>query len=455
MELRKNLNLMLKKIFIKTFGCQMNEYDSNRIFDIVKKIGFEKTDRYEDANCYLLNTCHIRDKAKEKVYHEIGRVKKIFRSKKKPIVIVAGCVAQAENREMLKREPYIDIVIGPQSYHKINDAILNHKKSKKKEEETDFDTISKFNYLSKIKNKNSKISSFLTIQEGCDKFCHFCVVPYTRGPEYSRPFDQIINEAKEIIQSGAKEIILLGQNVNAYSYKNENKEFRLSDLLLELESLNDLERVRYTTSHPKDMTDDLINVYKKSTKLMPLVHLPVQSGSNKILKLMNRKHTIEEYLIIYEKLKKINPNIEFSSDFIIGYPEENDVDFQNTMELIKQIKFTNSYSFIFSPRPGTVAADLNLVDKNKSKERLEIIQKELFNNQIEKNKSLETTIVNVLVENIMKDGVKLFGRTEYMTSVIFDGDQENVGKIVQVEITNSNQNSLFGKLKENYKQKVA
>jgi tRNA-2-methylthio-N6-dimethylallyladenosine synthase len=455
MELRKNLNLMLKKIFIKTFGCQMNEYDSNRIFDIVKKIGFEKTDRYEDANCYLLNTCHIRDKAKEKVYHEIGRVKKIFRSKKKPIVIVAGCVAQAENREMLKREPYIDIVIGPQSYHKINDAILNHKKSKKKEEETDFDTISKFNYLSKIKNKNSKISSFLTIQEGCDKFCHFCVVPYTRGPEYSRPFDQIINEAKEIIQSGAKEIILLGQNVNAYSYKNKNKEFRLSDLLLELESLNDLERVRYTTSHPKDMTDDLINVYKKSTKLMPLVHLPVQSGSNKILKLMNRKHTIEEYLIIYEKLKKINPNIEFSSDFIIGYPEENDVDFQNTMELIKQIKFTNSYSFIFSPRPGTVAADLNLVDKNKSKERLEIIQKELFNNQIEKNKSLETTIVNVLVENIMKDGVKLFGRTEYMTSVIFDGGQENVGKIVQVEITNSNQNSLFGKLKENYKQKVA
>ena len=442
---------MLKKIFIKTFGCQMNEYDSNRIFDTVKKIGFEKTDKYEDANCYLLNTCHIRDKAKEKVYHEIGRVKKIFRSKKKPIVIVAGCVAQAENQEMLKREPYIDIVIGPQSYHKINDVIERHINDKKKEEETDFDTISKFNYLSKIKNKNSKVSSFLTIQEGCDKFCHFCVVPYTRGPEYSRPFDQIINEAKEIVQSGAKEIILLGQNVNAY----KNKEFRLSDLLLELESFNELERIRYTTSHPKDMTDDLINVYKKSTKLMPLVHLPVQSGSNKILKQMNRKHTIEEYLIIYEKLKKINPNIEFSSDFIIGYPEENDDDFKNTMELIEKIKFTNSYSFIFSPRPGTVAADLNLVDKNKSKVRLEQIQKKLFNNQIERNKSLESKIVNVLVENRMKDGIKLFGRTEYMTSVIFDGDLENIGKIVQVEITNSNQNSLFGKLKESYKQKVA
>ena len=442
---------MLKKIFIKTFGCQMNEYDSNRIFDTVKKIGFEKTDKYEDAHCYLLNTCHIRDKAKEKVYHEIGRVKKIFRFKKKPIVIVAGCVAQAENQEMLKREPYIDIVIGPQSYHKINDAIQKHSFNKKKNEETEFDTISKFNYLSKIKNKNSKVSSFLTIQEGCDKFCHFCVVPYTRGPEYSRPFDQIINEAKEIVQSGAKEIILLGQNVNAY----KNKEFRLSDLLLELESFNELERIRYTTSHPKDMTDDLINVYKKSTKLMPLVHLPVQSGSNKILKQMNRKHTIEEYLIIYEKLKKINSNIEFSSDFIIGYPEENDEDFKDTMELIKKIKFINSYSFVFSPRPGTVAEELDLIDKNKSKQRLEIIQKKLFNNQIEKNKSLETTVVNVLVENRMKDGIKLFGRTEFMTSVIFDGGLENIGKIVQVEITNSNQNSLFGKLKENYKQRVA
>ena len=370
-------------------------------------------------------------------------------------MIVAGCVAQAENQEMLKREPYIDIVIGPQSYHKINDTIQEYIKNKKKKEETDFDTTSKFNYLNKIKNRDSKISSFLTIQEGCDKFCHFCVVPYTRGPEYSRPFDQIINEAKEIVQSGAKEIILLGQNVNAYSYKNENKEFRLSDLLVELESFNELKRIRYTTSHPKDMTDDLINVYKKSNKLMPLVHLPVQSGSNKILKLMNRKHTIEEYLIIYEKLKKINSNIEFSSDFIIGYPEESEDDFKHTMDLIEKIKFTHSYSFIFSPRPGTVAADQELVDKKKSKERLEIIQKKLSKNQINKNKSLEGSVLNVLVENKMKDGIKFFGRTEYMTSVIFDGSMACVGKIVQIEITSSNQNSLFGKLKENYKQKVA
>ena len=446
---------MKKKIFIKTFGCQMNEYDSNRIFDTVKKIGFEKTDKYEEANCYLLNTCHIRDKAKEKVYHEIGRVKKIFKSKLKPIVIVAGCVAQAENQEMLKREPYIDIVIGPQSYHKINQVILDYAKNKKKEEETEFDTISKFNYLSRIKNKDSKISSFLTIQEGCDKFCHFCVVPYTRGPEYSRPFNQIIDEAKELIKNGVKEIILLGQNVNAYSHTEKNKEFRLSDLLLELENFEQLERIRYTTSHPKDMTEDLINIYKSSNKLMPLVHLPIQSGSNKILKLMNRKHTIEEYLKIYEKLKEINPNIEFSSDFIIGYPEEDDDDFKDTMKLIKKINFINSYSFIFSARPGTVAANLDQVNKKKSKERLEIIQKELFTNQIERNKLLKNSIVNVLVENRMKDGIKLFGRTEYMTSVIFDGSQDNIGKIVQVEVISSNQNSLFGKLKESYKKKVA
>jgi len=446
---------MLKKIFIKTFGCQMNEYDSNRIFDIVKEIGFEKTDKYEDANCYLLNTCHIRDKAKEKVYHEIGRVKKIFRSKEKPIVIVAGCVAQAENQEMLKREPYIDIVIGPQSYHKINEAILKHSKDKKKKEETEFDTISKFNYLSKIKNEDSKVSSFLTIQEGCDKFCHFCVVPYTRGPEYSRPFQQIINEAKKLGEAGAKEIILLGQNVNAYSFKDENTEFRLADLLLELDGFDQLERIRYTTSHPKDMTKDLINVYKKSSKLMPLVHLPVQSGSNKILKLMNRKHTIEEYLEVYENLKSINPKIEFSSDFIIGYPEEDEEDFKKTMELIDKVGFINSYSFIFSPRPGTVAAELQLVDSKKSKERLEIIQKKLFENQIEKNKSLESKILNVLVENRMKDGVKLFGRTEYMTPVIFDGHIDCIGKIVQVQITSSNQNTLFGKLKESFKKKVA
>ena len=442
---------MAQKIFIKTFGCQMNEYDSNRIYDSVKKIGFQKTENYEDANCYLLNTCHIRDKAKEKVYHEIGRVKKIFRSKQKPLVIIAGCVAQAENQEMLKREPYIDLVIGPQSYHKINDTILNHIEKKKKIEETEFDAISKFEYLQKIKNESKGTSSFLTIQEGCDKFCHFCVVPYTRGPEYSRPFKQIIDEAKNLVDNGAQEIILLGQNVNAYS----NEEYRLSNLILEIEKFSEIKRIRYTTSHPRDMSDDLIEVYKNSKKLMPLVHLPVQSGSNKILDLMNRKHSINDYYKIYDKLKEINSNIEFSSDFIIGYPGEEEKDFQDTLQLIKRIKFINSYSFIFSPRPGTVAADLKLIDKKISIERLEVIQNLLFENQKNMNKSLENKTINVLVENLTDDKTQVFGRSEYMTSVIFNGKKEDIGKIMSVKINKSNRSTLFGELVVNSNQKVA
>ena len=441
---------MSQKIFIKTFGCQMNEYDSNRIYDTVKKIGYEKTDNYEDANCYLLNTCHIRDKAKEKVYHEIGRVKKIFRKKKKPLVIVAGCVAQAENQEMLKREPYIDLVIGPQAYHKINDTILNYVE-KQKFEETEFDAVSKFEYLSKIKNNSSKVSSFLTIQEGCDKFCHFCVVPYTRGPEYSRPFNQIVDEAKSLVEQGAKEIILLGQNVNAY---NDNGT-RLSNLILEIEKINEVKRIRYTTSHPKDMTDDLIEVYKNSEKLMPLVHLPVQSGSNKVLELMNRKHTIQEYIDIYDRLKKINPAIEFSSDFIIAYPGEDEQDFNETFSLIKKIKFINSYSFIFSPRPGTVAEKLDLIDRDISLKRLEKIQQQLFEHQIQKNKSLENNIIDVLVENQTDDKTKLFGRSEHMTSVIFSGNEQSIGQIVKVKINKSNQNTLFGEAVRDTNQKVA
>ena len=429
----------------------MNEYDSNRIYDTLKKINYHKTQNCEEADCYLLNTCHIRDKAKEKVYHEIGRVKEIFKSKKKPLVIIAGCVAQAENQEMLKREPYIDLLIGPQSYHKINDMILNYVKEKKKIEETEFDTISKFKYFSKIKNNSGKSSSFLTIQEGCDKFCHFCVVPYTRGPEYSRPFKQIIDEAKYLIDSGTKEIILLGQNVNAYNSKG----YKLSNLILEIEKIPGIERIRYTTSHPRDMSEDLIEVYNVSKKLMPLVHLPVQSGSDKILDLMNRKHTIKDYLYIFDKLKKINPNIEFSSDFIIGYPGEEEDDFKETLNFIKKIKFINSYSFIFSPRPGTVAADLSIIDKKISMERLEKIQNQLYENQNNMNNSLKNKILNVLVENLTDDKTQVFGRSEYMTSVKFNGKKEDIGKIVQVKINQSNRSTLFGEIINDSNQKVA
>jgi len=426
----------------------MNEYDSNRIYDSVKKIGFIKTDKRDDANCYILNTCHIRDKAKEKVYHEVGRVKKLYNNKNKPIMIVAGCVAQAENQEMLKREPYIDIVIGPQSYHKINQILKSFTKKEKKEE-TDFETIQKFEYFDKIKNTNNKISSFLTIQEGCDKFCHFCVVPFTRGPEYSRPFKKVINEAEELIKNGVKEITLIGQNVNAYSYQKNSKVYKISHLINELENFSELERIRYTTSHPKDMTDDLIDCYSTSKKLMPFVHLPIQSGSNKILKLMNRKHTVEEYLNIYEKLKKINSSIEFSSDFIISYPGETDQDFNETIELIKKIKFINSYSFIFSPRPGTKAAGLELIDDGISKDRLIETQKILSSHQFEMNKSFQNKSIDILVENKIEGQNQLFGRNKYLNSVIFKGDEKNIGKIIKVKIESCNHKILFGEIVHN------
>ena len=439
---------MQKKIFIKTFGCQMNEYDSNRIYDSVKRIGFIKSEDQDNLDCYVINTCHIRDKAKEKVYHEIGRVKKKYSKKNKPIVVIAGCVAQAENQEMINREPYIDIVIGPQSYHKINDKLINFVKDKKIEE-TEFDTVSKFNYFDNIVNKNSKISSFLTIQEGCDKFCSFCVVPYTRGPEYSRPFDKIILEAEELIKNGAKEIILLGQNVNAYSYKKKIKEYRISDIINKLENYSELKRIRYTTSHPRDMTDDLIECYSTSKKLMPFVHLPIQSGSNKILKLMNRKHTVEQYVEIYEKLIKINPDIEFSSDFIISYPGETDKDFNETVNLIKKIKFINSYSFIFSPRPGTKASNLKPIDKEIAKERLIKTQEHLFKFQLNMNKSFINKSIDVLVENKIEGQGKLFGRNQYMNSVIFEGNSDLIGKNRNIKIEKVNQNSLFGKIEKN------
>jgi len=444
---------MIRKVFIKTFGCQMNEYDSNRIYDSLKNINFEKTDNQYDADCFILNTCHIRDKAKEKVYHEVGRVKKLYLHKKKPIMVIAGCVAQAENQEMFKREPYIDVVIGPQSYHKINNLLKNRLEIKKTEE-TDIDTIDKFNHFDNIKNNSNKVSSFLTIQEGCDKFCHFCVVPYTRGPEYSRPFKKIISEAEQLISNGVKEITLLGQNVNAYTYKENSKNYRLSSLIMELEKISELKRIRYTTSHPVDMTEDLIDCYSSSKKLMPFLHLPIQSGSNKVLKLMNRKHNVEQYIKVYEKLIKINPYIKFSSDFIVSYPGEERKDFEDTLKLIKKIKFINSFSFIFSPRPGTKAGDFEIIDKELSKQKLIEIQKLLFGYQLETNKSFVGKKVKVLIENIMKDQKKLFGRNKYLNSVIADGPENCVGHVVDILIERCNQNTLFGKI-NNLKSEAA
>ena len=428
----------------------MNVYDSNRILDIVKKIGFEKSNDQNNADCYVINTCHIRDKAKEKVFHEIGRIKEIYSNKKKPIMIIAGCVAQAENQEIIKREPYVDVVIGPQSYHKINKIISNFDKNKK-EDETEFDTIAKFDLLAKTKNLDSNVSAFLTIQEGCDKFCNFCVVPFTRGPECSRPFKKIIMEAEQLIKNGAREITLLGQNVNAYNYKEKNFEYKISNLLNELEKYSELKRIRYTTSHPIDMTEDLINCYSSNKKLMPFIHLPIQSGSNKILKLMNRKHKVEDYLDIHSKLVKYNPLIKISSDFIVGYPGEDENDFNQTLKLVKEIKFINSFSFKFSSRPGTTASKFKEINNNILKERLIKLQSLLFNNQIEHNKLQENKEIDVLVENKLKDQKEYFGRNEYLNSVILDADEEDIGKIVKVNVEKSNQNTLFGKVKHKMK----
>jgi len=427
----------------------MNEYDSNRIYDLVSSIGFLKTNIKNEADCFLLNTCHIREKATEKVYHEIGRLKKEFKNLKKPLVIVSGCVAQAESQQMLEREPYIDMVIGPQSYHKIVDLILGYKRKNKKINETEFDVIKKFDELRKTPSLENKISSFITIQEGCDKFCHFCVVPYTRGPEYSRSFKQIVEEANNLVSNGVREITLLGQNVNAYNFSEKNKNYKLSSLIKELNCIKNLKRIRFTTSHPKDMTEDLIKCYENCEKLMPFLHLPVQSGSDKILKAMNRKHNRSYYLSTIEKLKKVNKEIKISSDFIIGYPGEMKRDFNDTIDLIEQVGFINSYSFIFSPRPGTPAAIKKLNDIDESKERLKKLQNILENIQLKSNKKYFNQYIQVLIENKLKKQNKYFGRTKHMTPVIFEGDECQLGELVDIKITSFNQNNLFGFYKAN------
>ena len=431
----------------------MNEYDSKRILELTKKINYTSTKKIEETDCYVLNTCHIREKATDKVYHDIGRVKKEFRNKKKPIVIIAGCVAQAEGEILLKKEKYINAVIGPQSYHEINKIILDIENEDKKINSTEFEVIEKFDQLNLIKNSDNKISSFLTIQEGCDKFCKFCVVPYTRGSEYSRSVTEILIEAKQLVDNGAKEIILLGQNVNAYNFKDQS----LSDLIFKISEIKELKRIRYTTSHPKDLNDDLINAHYKCEKLMPLLHLPVQSGSTKILKDMNRDHTIEEYLKKITKLIKKKPSIKFSSDFIIGYPGETLEDFNATVLLMKKVEFINSYSFIYSARPGTPAANLKQIDKQILKERLMIFQnvaniiKKKYRNKLINSSS------KVLFENRVKKENKYFGRDEYFNSVIVESNENLIGKLKNVKINSCNQNTLFGEiiLKNSKKEECA
>ena len=423
----------------------MNEYDTNRIYDLVKEINYKKVETFKEADCYILNTCHIREKATEKVYHDIGRVKKEFKDKRKPIVIVTGCVAQAEGEVLLKRDKYIDAVIGPQSYHDLNKILTNIESKAKIVNFTEFDVIEKFDKLNSINNSNSNVSSFLTIQEGCDKFCKFCVVPYTRGAEFSRSVSELIDETKALIDNGAREITLLGQNVNSYNFNGK----KLSVLITELSKIKDLKRIRYTTSHPIDFSKDLIEIHKESDKLMPLIHLPVQSGSNKILKSMNRKHTSEEYLKLVEKLKRVNPKIKFSSDFIIGYPGENENDFRDSLKLLKEVEFINTFSFIFSPRPGTPAFKMKKVNNIISKERLNIFQKKAEDIKLKYKKSLFNKKTFVLFENKMQNKKEFFGRDEYSNSVIINTSENLKGKIKEVLISGGNQNTLYGEINKN------
>ena len=423
----------------------MNEYDSNRIYDLAKQIDYKKTDNYKEADCYVINTCHIREKATEKVYHDVGRIKKDFRNKKKPIVVIVGCVAQAEGEILLKEEKYIDVVLGPQSYHQFNESILRIEKESKKINYTDFEVVEKFDTLNLIKNSSSKVSSFLTIQEGCDKFCKFCVVPYTRGSEFSRSTSELLNEAKDLESNGAKEITLLGQNVNAYNHNGE----KLSDLIINISKLSGIKRIRYTTSHPIDFTDDLIKAHSSCHKLMPLIHLPVQSGSNKILKSMNRKHTVEDYLELINKLKKANPLIKFSSDFIIGYPGETDNDFDLTLKLLKEVEFINSYSFVFSARPGTPAAKLKKIEAIVAKNRLMQFQKIAEDIKLKYKKSLINKNTLVLFENKMKNKKdEYFGRDEFSNPIIVRAKHNLEGKIRKIKIISGNQNTLFGEIIE-------
>jgi tRNA-2-methylthio-N6-dimethylallyladenosine synthase len=438
------------KYYVKSYGCQMNVYDSQRMEEMLEGAGYVKSETYEDAKIVILNTCHIREKAAEKVYSELGRIRP-FKEQNKAIIIVAGCVAQAEGEEVIKRMPYVDIVIGPQNIQTLVDAVGRIIRGEKRVVNLDFDAIDKFDSLNNARAV-SGVSAFLTIQEGCDKFCTFCVVPYTRGAEVSRTVEDVLNEAKRLVDGGVKEISLLGQNVNAYHGVDlGGKERGLTYLCEKLSEINGLERIRYTTSHPLNMTDDLIKAHGYLPKLMPFLHLPVQSGSNYILGAMNRKHTRELYFEIVDKLRKERADIAFSSDFIVGFPGESDMDFLDTLDLVKRVGFTQCYSFKYSTRPGTPAALKDQVPEEVKDARLQELQA-LLNEQFRSfNDSFLGKKLHVLFE---KEGVRaelnqVNGKSEYFQAVSVNLSQSQpleqfLGKTIPVNITQVKTNSLIG-----------
>ena len=435
-----------KKVFVKTYGCQMNVYDSERMVEALGSKGYQQTDAPEDADMILLNTCHIREKAAEKVYSELGRFKELKAEKPNLKIGVSGCVAQAEGEEIMRRQPLVDLVVGPQSYHRLPELEAKLENGGKSIE-TDFPEEDKFTVLKSRPKVKRAPSAFLTVQEGCDKFCAFCVVPYTRGAEVSRPAEQIISEAKNLVERGVREITLLGQNVNAYhGIGAKGAEWSLARLIWALNDIDGLKRIRFTTSHPNDMADDLIEAHANCAKLMPYLHLPVQSGSNKILKRMNRSHTAESYLKLIEKIRAARPDILLSGDFIVGFPEETEEDFEDTMSLIKEVKYGQAFSFKYSTRPGTPAAEREQIPEDLKTERLHRLQALIAAQQRDIQDQMVGRKVSVLFEKNGRFDGQMVGKSEYLHAVHVTSDKLEIGSLKQVRIIKSKVNSLTGEL---------
>jgi len=437
-----------KKVFIKTYGCQMNVYDSERMADVLSPIGYAPTETPDGADLVILNTCHIREKAAEKVYSELGRIRQLKESQDRDMTVaVAGCVAQAEGAEIMRRAPVVDMVLGPQTYHKLPEMIAKVSRAQGQVLETDFDTQEKFDALP-ITRKPKGFSAFLTVQEGCDKFCSFCVVPYTRGAEVSRPVAQIVSEARALAAQGVREITLIGQNVNAYHADGpDGAAWGLGPLIRHVALIGGIDRIRFTTSHPRDMDDDLIKTLCDEPKLMPYLHLPIQAGSNKILRAMNRGHSYSEYRDLIGRIREARPDMALSGDFIVGFPGESDLDFEQTLKCVDEIGYGSSFSFKYSKRPGTPGASLpGQVSEDVKSERLKILQDKLYAQQLAFNKSLIGRTLDVLVENTGRETGQLFGRSPYLQGTHFDGDRSLIGQIVPVEITGAGRNSLIGHL---------
>ena len=435
----------MKKVFVKTYGCQMNVYDSERMISAMEPSGYVETKSKEEADLILLNTCHIREKAAEKIYSELGRLKFLKEDNPDLKIGVAGCVAQAEGEEIMIRQPAVDLVVGPQSYHRLP-SMVKTVTNGKRALNTEFPEENKFDHLPKDLKRRNNPTAFLTVQEGCDKFCAFCVVPYTRGVEVSRSPEKIIEEARSLVDRGVVEITLLGQNVNAYSNNHSGESYTLSKLIWKLSDISNLQRIRFTTSHPNDMSQDLIDAHRDCEKLMPYLHLPVQSGSDHVLKKMNRKHTADDYRRIIDKLRKARPDLLLSGDFIVGFPGETDEDFLDTLRLIKDIEYGQSYSFKYSARPGTPAANREEISEIVKKERLVELQTLLKEQQIRLQKKMIGREVNVLFEKPGRLAGQMVGKSEYLHAVHVTGDRIRSGDINKVRIITSETNSLSGRI---------